>query len=146
MSCGPIAMMAADSNQVILMLVSCVAYQEGRKLADIPVADISEYLHRPNCFVWVALFEPTEAELDEMAQEFGLHELAVEDARKGHQRPKIEEYEDSLFVVVHSVEDAPADSPEHFLVGEIDLFVGPNYILSVRHRTQRGFADVRARC
>src|SRR4029079_9495558 len=65
-----------------IMLVSCVAYENGRKLADIPVADISEYVHRPDSLVWVALFEPTQAELDEMAQEFDLHELAVEDARK----------------------------------------------------------------
>src|SRR3954468_7733303 len=128
------------------MLVNCVVYQEGRKLADIEFREIHGYLARPGCFVWVALKDATEGELEQMREEFDLHPLAVEDARKGHQRPKIEEYGDQLFVVVHSVEDAPADSPEHFLVGEIDLFVGPNYILSVRHRTQRGFADVRARC
>ena len=59
------------------MLISCVAYEDGHKIADIPVADISEYVHRPNCFVWVALFEPTLEELDEMGAEFGLHELAA---------------------------------------------------------------------
>jgi magnesium transporter len=128
------------------MLINCVAYQDGKKLGDIHVVDISDYVSRPDCFVWVALFEPTPEELDEMAEEFGLHRLAVEDARKGHQRPKIEEYEDSLFVVVQTVEDTPADSPDDFLVGEVDIFVGKNYILSVRHRTQRGFAEVRARC
>jgi len=128
------------------MLVSCVAYQQGRKLADIPVADISEYLHRPGCFVWVALFEPTEAELDEMAQEFGLHELAVEDARKGHQRPKIEEYGDSLFAVLHPAELIKLDDgSEDIRIGEVDIFVGANYILTVRHRTQIGFSAVRAR-
>jgi len=128
------------------MLVSCVAYQQGRKLADIPVADISEYLHRPNCFVWVALFEPTEAELDEMAHEFGLHELAVEDARKGHQRPKIEEYGDSLFAVLHPAELIKLDDgSEDIRIGEVDIFVGVNYILTVRHRTQIGFSAVRAR-
>src|SRR5205085_4970565 len=88
----------------------------------------------------------TPAELDEMAVEFGLHPLAVEDARKGHQRPKIEEYEDSLFVVLHTVESVVPDTQGELVVGEVDLFVGKNYILSVRHRTQRGFADVRARC
>src|SRR5450631_1679556 len=86
------------------MLISCVAYQNGRKLADIPIEDISEYVSRPDCFVWVALFEPTPAELDEMGEEFGLHELALDDARHGHQRPKIEEYGDSLFAVMHTVE------------------------------------------
>jgi len=68
------------------MLVNCVAYQEGRKLADIPKEDISEYVKRPDCFVWVALKDPDAAELEEMREEFGLHELAVEDARHGHQR------------------------------------------------------------
>src|SRR5512139_2077565 len=95
------------------MLVNCVAYQNGKKLGDIPVEDISEYVSRPDCFVWVALKDPTAAELNQMAEEFTLHPLAVEDARKGHQRPKIEEYHDSLFAVVHTVEQAPegADQP-----------------------------------
>jgi magnesium transporter len=128
------------------MLVSCVAYENGRKIADIPVADISEYVHRPNCLVWVAMFEPSQAELDEMAQEFGLHELAVEDARKGHQRPKIEEYADSLFAVLHPAEMIRAeDGTEDLNIGEVDIFVGPNYVLTVRHRTQTGFAALRAR-
>jgi magnesium transporter len=128
------------------MLVSCVAYEEGRKIADIPVADVSEYVHRPNCFVWVALFEPTQAELDEIAKEFDLHELAVEDARKGHQRPKIEEYGDSLFAVLHPVEIVRGDEgTDELRIGEVDVFVGPNYVLTVRHRTQLGFAAVRAR-
>jgi magnesium transporter len=129
------------------MLVSCVAYENGVKLADIPIAEISDWVHRPNCFVWVALFEPTLEELDEMAQEFGLHELAVEDARKGHQRPKIEEYGDSLFAVLHPAEMLPAGNAGEceLNVGEIDIFVGENYVLTVRHRTQIGFAAVRAR-
>ena len=127
------------------MLVSCVAYEKGRKVADIPVADISEYVHRPDFLVWVALFEPTLEELDEMAREFGLHELAVEDARKGHQRPKIEEYGDSLFAVLHPAELVRLeDGSEEIKIGEVDLFVGPSYVLTVRHRTQIGFAAVRA--
>ena len=77
-----------------------------------------------------------------MREEFGLHELAVEDARHGHQRPKIEEYGNSLFAVLQTVEIKEAE----LHVGEVDIFVGPNYILSVRLHTERGFADVRARC
>src|SRR4051812_43965639 len=61
------------------MLITCVVYANGRKLADISVEDISEYVTRPDCFVWVALFEPTREELDQMAEEFDLHPLAVED-------------------------------------------------------------------
>ena len=128
------------------MLISCVAYQNGRKLADIPIEDISEYVSRPDCFVWVALFEPSTEELDEMAEEFSLHELAVNDARHGHQRPKIEEYGDSLFAVLHTIErEKGPDGQDELVTGEVDMFVGPNYVLTVRHRTHVGFAAVRAR-
>jgi magnesium transporter len=123
------------------MLVNCVAYQEGRKLADITKEDISEYLKRPGCFVWVALKDPSPAELDEMREEFSLHEFAVEDARTGHQRPKIEEYGDSLFAVLQTIEPHEGD----LQVGEVDIFVGSNYILSVRKVSERGFGDVRSR-
>jgi magnesium transporter len=128
------------------MLITCSAYQQGRKIADIPIEDISEYVSRPDTFVWVAMFEPTREELDEMAQEFGLHELAVEDARKGHQRPKIDEYGDSLFAVLQPVEKVKRDDgTEELVIGEVDVFVGKNYVLSVRHRTQVGFGAVRTR-
>ena len=80
-----------------------------------------------------------------MQHEFGLHELAVEDARHGHQRPKIEEYGDSLFVVLHLLEPA-ADGPTDLSVGEVNVFVGPNYVLSVRNRSKLGFLGVRERC
>ncbi len=124
------------------MLINCVAYQAGRKLADIDKREISNYVARPDCFVWVALKEPSEAEMAEMQEEFGLHELAVEDAQHGHQRPKIEEYADSLFVVLSTIEVAG----DELHAGEMNVFVGKNYILTVRHRTERGFQDVRARC
>jgi magnesium transporter len=130
-----------DASEEIAMLVNCVAYQEGRKLADIQPREIHEYVRRPECFIWVALYEPTPEELETMQREFGLHELAVEDARHGHQRPKIEEYGDSLFVVLHTVELAG----DELKVGEVDICVGPNYVLSVRSGTEQGFAEVRAR-
>jgi magnesium transporter len=127
------------------MLINCVVYRNGRKLADVAKEDISEYVTQPDCFVWVGLAEPEPAEIDEMAGEFGLHPLAVEDARKGHQRPKIEEYDECLFVVLHTVE-TETDAPDaRVLVGEVDIFAGPNYVLSVRHRARKGFVDVRAR-
>jgi magnesium transporter len=124
------------------MLINCVAYQDGQKLADIDKRQISDYLKKPGCFVWVALADPTQEELAEMQEEFDLHELAVEDARHGHQRPKIEEYGDSLFVVLHTVEFTPTDEIK---IGEVDIFVGRNYVLSVRSGTERGFKEVRAR-
>ncbi|HEV7816225.1 MAG TPA: magnesium/cobalt transporter CorA [Janthinobacterium sp.] len=123
------------------MLINCVAYQDGKKLADIPIEHISEYVERPDCFVWVALRDAQPDELSQMQHEFCLHELAVEDARRGHQRPKIEEYGDSLFVVVHTVELAGDD----LVVGEVAIFVGTNYVLSVRNHSSQGFLGVRAR-
>ena len=110
------------------MLINCAAYQDGRKLGDIDVGQISDYLRRPNCFVWVA-------------QAFGLHPLAVEDAQTGHQRPKIEEYGDSLFAVLHIVEP----HGDELNVGELAIFAGRNYVLSVRNNAEKGFQDVRAR-
>jgi magnesium transporter len=123
------------------MLVNCVAYQEGRKLADIDKREISEYLARPGCFVWVALRDATDDELSEMQQEFDLHPLAVEDARHGHQRPKIEEYGDMLFVVLQTIEVVG----DELKLGEVDIFVGRNYVLSVRQRSEQGFLVVRSR-
>lgn len=125
------------------MLVNCVAYQNGRKLADLPVEDISEYVGRPDCFVWVALAEPTDGEIAQMADEFGLHPLAVEDAKRPHQRPKLDEYGDELFAVLRTVERETDDS--ELVEGQVGVFVGRNYVLSVRQHTLKGFADVRQR-
>jgi magnesium transporter len=124
------------------MLINCVAYQNGRKLADIDVEAISDYVVRPDCFVWVALRDATDEELAKMQEEFGLHDLAVEDARHGHQRPKVEEYGDTVFCVMHTVEFTATDQLN---VGEVSVFVGRNFVLSVRNRSQQGFLGVRAR-
>ena len=124
------------------MLLNCVVYQEGKKLCDIDVAAISDYLQKPGCFVWVALRDAEEAELQLMQQEFGLHELAVEDARHGHQRPKIEEYGDSVFASMHLLEMIDGE----LVPGEVNVFVGPNYVLSVRDRSLQSFLGVRDRC
>jgi len=127
------------------MLINCVVYQNGTKLADIPASEIGDYISRPDAFVWVALQDATPAELEEMQKEFGLHELAVEDARHGHQRPKIEEYGASLFSVLHLVEPV-SDQSKELNVGELDVFAGSNYVLSVRNRSKKGFLGVRQRC
>jgi magnesium transporter len=123
------------------MLVNSIAYKDGRKIADISVEEISDYLKQPGTFVWVALKDPDPDEVKKMAEEFDLHPLAVEDAMKGHQRPKVEEYGDSLFAVLQVIELHGDD----IHVGEVDIFVGRNYILSIRQRTEIGFTSVRAR-
>ena len=124
------------------MLVNCVVYQEGARLADIPVADISDYVGRKDCFVWVALCDASPDELAEMQEEFDLHPLAVEDAQHGHQRPKIEEYGDTMFAVMHLLEMENGQLQR----GEVDVFVGANFVLSVRSSSHQGFLGVRQRC
>jgi len=124
------------------MIINCVAYQNGRRLTNIPVSEIHSYVTQPDCFVWVALKDPEPAELASMQSEFGLHDLAVEDAQHGHQRPKIDEYDGSMFVVLQMIER----KSDELAVGEVGIFVGANYVLSVRSGGERGFTDVRARC
>ncbi len=124
------------------MLINCVAYQDGKKLADIPIGDIDQWLRRPGCFVWVALRDATGDELRQMQREFDLHELAVEDALHGHQRPKIEEYDDTLFVVMK----LPELREGELVSGEVAVFVGVNFVLSVRNNSRQGFLGVRERC
>jgi magnesium transporter len=123
------------------MLVNCVAYRDGKRLAEISKAEISDYLAQPDTFVWVAIKDPEPGELDEMEAEFDLHPLAIEDARHGHQRPKIEEYGSQIFCVLRTVQM----KGEEIQCGEVDIFVGSNFILSVRHETEPGFQAVRDR-
>ncbi|MCP3708603.1 magnesium/cobalt transporter CorA [Paraburkholderia sp. CNPSo 3274] len=125
------------------MLINCVAYQGGKKLADVTVEAISDYLAKPECFVWVALKDPDAGEMAAMKEEFGLHTLAIEDVMNGNQRPKIEEYGDTLFCVLHTLE---LDDDGEVIIGQVNVFAGPNFVLSARHRAQQGFTDVRARC
>lgn len=124
------------------MVINCAAYRDGQRVADIPISEIRSHLTDPRGFVWVALKDPEPHELDQLQEEFDLHELAVEDARHGHQRPKIEEYGSSLFVVLHIVEP----HGDEMSVGEVAIFVGPQYIISVRRNAALGFTDVRRRC
>ena len=86
------------------MLINCVAYHNGQKLGDITVDAIPEHLAQPDCLVWVALQDPTPDEISHFGRQFALHPLAVEDALHGHQRPKLDEYGDTLFLVMKTLE------------------------------------------
>ena len=123
-------------------LVRCVAYQAGRTLAEPAVGDVPQYLAQPDCFVWIALHDPAPATLAGFGPLLGLHPLALEDALSGGQRPKLEEYGEALFVVLHTLESAGGELHS----GEVYLFAGRNYLLSVRRHSERGFAEVRQRC
>jgi magnesium transporter len=124
------------------IVVNCVAYKEGKRFGDIEIEDISEVLKEKGTFVWLGLRESNLDVLAKVQQEFGLHELAIEDTRSAHQRPKLEEYGDSVFVVLH-----PAHlSDDELQFGETNLFVGRRFLVSVRHGPSMGYRKVRERC
>ena len=123
------------------MLINCASYQNGKKIADIDIENISDHIADKNSFVWVALLDPTVDEIAKMKGEFELHPLAVEDALLGHQRPKIEEYGKSLFAVIQVLK-----YDDDISVGELDIFAASDYVLSIRNRSDVGFLGVRQRC
>jgi magnesium transporter len=125
-------------------VVACVAYAGGQRLGDVAIEDISEIVKQPDRFVWIGLHEPSAALLRTVQQEFGLHDLAIEDAHRAHQRPKLERYGDSLFVVVHTVQIEAETRQLEF--GETHIFVGPQYVLAIRHGPSSPYTQVRARC
>jgi magnesium transporter len=127
------------------VIVDCALYRRGNReavsgeLGDaLAVARSSE-----DSFIWIGLHEPTEDELEKVAVEFGLHPLAVEDAVKAHQRPKVEEFEDSIFVVLKTVRYDEAT--QQIDLGDVMLFIGDSFVVSVRHGLGRALADVRRR-
>lgn len=123
-------------------VINCVAYRNGYRLPPFPLDDISDSLKEPGHFVWIGLHEPDDVLLNKMQEEFGLHELAMEDARSPHQRPKMETYGESLFVVAKT-----AQLHENTIVfGETHLFAGKNYLISLRHGASKSYAGVRKRC
>jgi magnesium transporter len=125
------------------MIVNCVAYSaKGVRLRDITLEEISDVLKLPDTFVWVGVHEPDEALLDKLQEEFGLHDLAVEDAQHAHQRPKIEAYGDSLFIVLHTAQ-VPNGKIEF---GETHIFLGRRYLVTVRHGASLSYAPARRRC
>lgn len=123
-------------------LMKCVAYQGGVSLGDVALDDISEVLQQPDTFIWLGLREPDGELIGKIQLEFGLHDLAVEDARSAHQRPKIEGYGDSLFLVLHTA--SLADDGIDF--GETHVFVGNRFLVTLRHGASTRHTRVRARC
>ena len=127
-------------------IVNCSAYGDGgRKIGDVRIDDVGALLAgRADVFVWIGLYEPDEPLLRLVQQEFGLHDLAVEDAHRAHQRPKLEEYGDSIFVVLRTARWD--DTIEGIALGETQVFVGPRFVVSVRHGASLPYTDVRLRC
>lgn len=124
------------------MLINSVAYQKGERLGDITIDDISDVITQPETFVWVGLHTPDDAMLLKIQQEFSLHDLSIEDARNAHQRPKIEVYGDSMFIVLKTVQLEEGKA----VYGETHLFAGSNFLVSIRHGASSSYVQVRDRC
>jgi magnesium transporter len=125
------------------VIVNCALYERGhRRDGDLPLEQAGRAAGGDGAFVWLGVFEPTATEFEAIAAEFDLHELAVEDAVKAHQRPKVELYGDTLLVVVKTAHYV--DPEEVIEIGELLLFVNPDFIVTVRHG-QGELGPVRAR-
>ncbi|MCU1441283.1 MAG: Transporter [Rhodoglobus sp.] len=125
-------------------IVDNAIYREGvRQAHPVTLDQTFEELRDRGGFAWIGMYRPTEDELRSVANEFGLHPLAVEDALKGHQRPKLERYGETLFVVLRPARYL--DAPEEVEFGEVHLFIGPNFAVSVRHAESPDLGRVRKR-
>ena len=125
-------------------VINCAAYADGRRVADLPLSEVRMALNQQDRFVWIGLFEPHADVLRLVQKEFGLHDLAIEDALTAHQRPKLEQYDGSLFVVLRTAQLNGSDG--RIELGETHVFVGPRYVISVRHGSLKSHIGLRARC
>ena len=124
------------------MIIDCAVYEDGeRRPGELALADAFEAACHDKSFVWIGLYEPDEHEFEAVRREFNLHELAVEDAIKAHQRPKLETYDDTLFVVLKTARYLEAEEIVEF--GEIMLFIGPQFVVTVRHKPASELRGVR---
>ncbi|MEU9043257.1 MULTISPECIES: magnesium and cobalt transport protein CorA [unclassified Kitasatospora] len=128
------------------MIVHCAAYCDGRRIEapdDLAGALAAARAAGPDGFVWIGLFEPTAEELDHVGRQFALHPLAVEDAVSAHQRPKAEAYQGSLFLTLKTLGYAPG---AHVVtIGEVMVFLGRDFVMTVRHGEDSPLGDLRAR-
>ncbi|MFJ7076646.1 magnesium and cobalt transport protein CorA [Streptomyces sp. NPDC098781] len=127
------------------MIVDCGIYRDGRRTEG--PADFSDALDlcrlQDDAFVWIGLYEPTEKEFEKVTEEFGLHPLAVEDALNAHQRPKLEVYDDSLFMVLKPV--GYETKSDIVSAGEVMVFIGDSFVVTVRHGEEAPLGVVRGR-
>jgi magnesium transporter len=125
------------------VIVDSAIYVDGRRSAPYPLEKIYEACHEKGGYAWIGLYDPTEDEFNSVSKEFGLHELAIKEAIKPHQRPKIEHYGDSLFVVLMAARYLEEQETVEF--GEIHAFVGADFIITIRHGEASKLGDVRQR-
>src|SRR5829696_6642533 len=126
------------------MILDCAVYRQGRRDdEDLSLHEAVNAGRAPDAFVWIGLYEPTEDEFDSIRREFDLHELAVEDAIHAHQRPKLEVFGEMVFIVLKTARYV--DPQEVIQLGEILIFLGGDYIITVRHGLASELGDVRRR-
>src|ERR687886_2098768 len=126
------------------MIVDNAIYVEGRRVATpSSLKETYEVCHQRHGMAWIDLYKPTEEELTSVAEEFGLHPLAVEDAIEAHQRPKLERYDETLFVVLKPARYV--DETETVEFGEVYVFVGEDFVVTVRHGEASELGKVRKR-
>ncbi len=126
-------------------VINSAAYRNGVRVADVPIADLADAWQHSDRFFWIGLYEPTEMILLHIQHAFHLHDLAIEDAHKAHQRPKLDVYDDSMFVVVRTV--MLSQGGEHRIeFGETHIFLGDRYLITVRHGSLQSHIGVRAKC
>ncbi|MEU1180945.1 magnesium and cobalt transport protein CorA [Streptomyces sp. NPDC005820] len=132
-------------NGEVASVVQAVLYRDGvRVYAPAGLAETYRALReQPAGMAWIGLARPTEGELHSLAAEFGLHPLAVEDAKEAHQRPKLERYGDTLFVVLRAARYL--DAPEEIDFAELHIFIGPDFVITVRHGAAPDLSAVRRR-
>lgn len=124
-------------------VVNCVVYgADGLRIGEPTLDRISDELARPEAFVWMGLHEPDDVLLEKVREEFDLHPLAVEDAHNAHQRPKIELYGDTVFIVVHTAQFVEGEVQ----FGETHVFLGPNFLITIRHGASASYAKARGIC
>ncbi|MFD1659532.1 magnesium and cobalt transport protein CorA [Streptomyces caeni] len=138
---GPDPVAAVETGSV----VQAALYRDGVRVSSpLSLADTFHALRdAPDGMAWIGLARPTESELLSLAEEFDLHPLAVEDAMEAHQRPKLERYGDTLFVVLRAARYL--DAPEEVDFGELHVFVGPDFVITVRHGAAPDLSAVRRR-
>ena len=124
------------------MIVDCALYENGRREStELTLAQAATACHQPDAFVWLGLYEPSQEEFESVRRAFDLHELAVEDAINAHQRPKLEVYDDSLFVVLKTA--LYSDVAETVEFGEIQVFIGDGFAVVVRHGQASALTETR---
>jgi magnesium transporter len=133
---------AATESMASEGVVAAGVYVDGRRIANIAIEEASSWRRKPGHVVWIGLYEPSLALLKSVQQQFDLHDLAIEDANHAHQRPKIEQYGDGLFIVARTAQLIEG----RIAFGETHLFVGEGYLVSVRHGASTSYAPVRERC